>query len=392
MALQDRPDLFDGPGSLLESSHQHGINLTVSYTEFAQGLVVGDSSNIWPLGGTMRGKATLDGAKLDLWKGFLLNMTGELNNGTNVNGMGGTILVENTALAFPQDGGTRGDFSLNFTKKFGDRISLRIWNFDLFNAPSHTPPLGGGGLDTFWNIAFAAPPSGVLPLYMAGGHAGISTKPATITQMLYDPTNAQKKAGLQEWGTQGMTGRIYARFRAKTWSLPGYHTLTFASSSQARLNLEDFPQLLPPPESRNVLSAKSGYYFGSYAVQQYSHQNKRRESTGWGMSAQLSITDSNPNPLGGSALVDLGGTGLLEGRPLDRAGVSCFHYYSSDALKHGLENTVNFKLGDERGMEALYNLAVTRWLCIASDFQVIQPGNRSFTSELYAGMSWQLRF
>ncbi|MGB9432223.1 MAG: carbohydrate porin [Candidatus Acidiferrum sp.] len=392
MALQDRPGLFDGPGSPLESLRQHGINLTVSYTEFGQGLVVGDSNNSWRLGGKMLGKATLDGAKLHLWKGFSINMTGELNNGANVNGMGGTILVENTALAFPQDAGTGGDFSLNFTQKFGDRISLSVGKFDMINAPSRTPILGGGGLDTFWNIAFAAPPSGVLPPYVTGGTLSISTRPATITLMLYDPTNAQQKAGLKGWGTQGITGRISARFPAKIWSLPGYHTLTFASSSQTGLDLEDIPQLLLPPESGNVLSAKSGYYFGSYAVQQYLHQDKSREGTGWGMFAQLSISDSNPNPLGGSALVGLGGTGLLEGRPLDRAGIGYFHYYFSDALKRGLENTVNFKLGDEQGMEAFYNFAVTRWFRIAADFQVLQPGNRNFTNELYAGISGQLRF
>jgi porin len=392
IALQDRPGLLDGPDSPLENLRQHGIALTVSYTEFGQGLVVGDGNNSWRLGGKMLGKAILDGTKFHLWKGFSINMTGELNNGANVNGVGGTILMENGALAFPQDGGTGGDFSLNFTQKFGNRISLSVGKFDMINAPSRTPILGGGGLDTFWNIAFAAPPSGVLPPYMMGGNVSISTKPATITLMLYDPTNVQQKAGLKGWGTQGITGRISARFPAKIHSLPGYHTLTFASSSQTGLNLEDIPQLLLPPESPNILSAKSGYYFGSYAVQQYFHQDKSREDAGWGTFAQLSISDSNPNPLAGNVLVGLGGTGILEGRPLDRAGIGYFHYYFSDALKRGLENTINFKLGDEQGMEAFYNLAVMRWFRIAADFQVIQPGNRSFTNELYAGISGQLRF
>ena len=79
-------------------------------------------------------------------------------------------------------------------------------------------------------------------------------------------------------------------------------------------------------------------------------------------------------------------------RPLDRAGIGYFHYFFSDALKRGLENLIDFKLGDEQGMEAFYNFAVVRWFRIAADVQVIQPGDRSFSNELYAGISGQVKF
>ena len=255
--MQNRPGLLDGPGSPLESLRQRGIDLTVTYTEFGQGLVAGDGNHSWRLGGKMLGKMTLDGAKLHLWRGFSINLTGELNDGANVNGMGGSVLIQNTALAFPQDVGTGGDLSLNVTQRFGERVSLSIGKFDMINAPSRTPILGGGGLDTFWNIAFAAPPSGVLPPYMTGGNLSISTKPGTFTFMLYDPTNAQQKAGLKGWGTQGITGRVSARFPAKIHNLQGFHTFTFAASSQTGLNLEDIPQLILPPESAQNFKCKS---------------------------------------------------------------------------------------------------------------------------------------
>jgi len=392
IALQNRPGLLDGPGSPLETLRQRGIDLTVTYTEFGQGLAAGDGNHSWRLGGKMLGKMVLDGSKLHLWKGFSINLTGELNDGANVNGTGGTVLVKNTALAFPQDVGTGGDLSLNFTQRFGERVALSIGKFDMINAPSRTPILGGGGLDTFWNIAFAAPPSGVLPPYMTGGNLSISTKPATFTFMLYDPTNAQQKAGIRGWGTQGITGRLSARFPAKIRNLQGFHTLTFAASSQTGFDLEDIPQLILPPESQKILNAKTGYYFGSYAVQQYFRQDKSRPGTGWGLFAQFSISDANPNPLAGNILAGLGGTGFLRKRPLDRAGIGYFHYYFSDALKRGLENTIDFKLGDEQGMEAFYNFAVMRWFRIAADVQIIQPGDRSFSNEVYAGISGQLKF
>ncbi len=392
VSLQNRPGLFDGPGSPLEELRTRGIDLSVSYTEFGQGLLAGDGNHSWRLGSKMLGKMILDGSKLHLWKGFTTNLTGELNDGANVNGMGGTVLIENTALAFPQDVGTGGDLSLNVTQRIGERISFSIGKFDMINAPSRTPILGGGGLDTFWNIAFAAPPSGVLPPYVTGGNIAINTKPATFTFMLYDPTNAQQKVGLGGWGTQGITGRISARFLAKIRGLQGFHTFTFAASSQTGVNLEDIPQLQLPRESRNILGEKTGYYFGSYAVQQYLRQDKSRPGTGWGLFTQLSISDSNPNPLAGNVLVGIGGTGFMSKRPFDRAGIGYFRYFFSDALKRGLEDTINFKLRDEQGLEAFYSFALTRWFRIAADLQVVEPGDRNFSTEVYAGVSGQLRF
>ena len=43
-------------------------------------------------------------------------------------------------------------------------------------------------------------------------------------------------------------------------------------------------------------------------------------------------------------------------------------------------------------MEPFYNLAIVRWFRVAADFQVIQPGNGSYSTEFYAGISGQLRF
>lgn len=391
VAWRDRPGLLDGPGSVLEDLRQRGINLSISYTEFGQSLVAGEGDHGWRFGGKMLAKGVLDGPKLHLWRGFSINFTGELNNGTNVNGAGGTILLENTALSFPEYSGTGGDFSLNVTQKVNDTVSFSIGKFDMINAPSRTPILGGGGLDAFWNIAFAAPPSGVLPPYVTGGNVSFTTRIATVTLMLYDPTNSQQKAGIRGWGTQGITGRVSARVPAKIGNLAGFHTFTFATSSQTGLNLEDVPDLSLPPESHSIMGTKTGYYFGSYAVQQYLHQNQDRPGGGWGLFAQLSISDSNPNPLAGNVLVGLGGTGFLEKRPLDRAGVGYFHYFFSDALKRGLQSSIGFTLRDEQGMEAFYNFAVTRWFRIAADFQIIQPGNGSLNTQYYAGLSAQLR-
>ncbi len=85
-------------------------------------------------------------------------------------------------------------------------------------------------------------------------------------------------------------------------------------------------------------------------------------------------------------------SGFLQKRPFDRPGVGYFRYFFSAALKRGLENTLHFQLGDEQGMEAFYSFAVLRWFRVAADLQVIEPGDRSFNTKVYAGISGQVRF
>lgn len=98
--------------------------------------------------------------------------------------------------------------------------------------------------------------------------------------------------------------------------------------------------------------------------------------------ALLSISDSNANPLAGSALVGVGGAGFFSKRPLDRAGIGYFHCFFSDAITHGLEHAINLKLGNEQGMEAFYNFALTRWFRIATDLQLVQPRNLNYGTEV----------
>jgi porin len=71
-------------------------------------------------GGKFTLKLDVDGAKLGLWSGFSANLIGEYQWGANVDGYGGTLLPVNTALTFPQDGGSGGDISLVFTQRFAE--------------------------------------------------------------------------------------------------------------------------------------------------------------------------------------------------------------------------------------------------------------------------------
>ena len=68
-----------------------------------------------------------------------------------------------------------------------------------------------------------------------------------MTLMLYDPTNAQQKAGIRGWGTQGITGRISARIPAKIGNFAGYPHFYLRDIKSDRIELgRHSPTFLTP--------------------------------------------------------------------------------------------------------------------------------------------------
>jgi hypothetical protein len=73
---------------------------------------------------------------------------------------------------------------LTLTQKFGSNVSITLGKFNMLDAATKTPIMGGGGETTFWNTAFAAPISGVTPPYIIGGLLALKTEPATFSLLL----------------------------------------------------------------------------------------------------------------------------------------------------------------------------------------------------------------
>jgi hypothetical protein len=89
--------------------------------------------------------------------------------------------------------------------------------------------------------------------------------------------------------------------------------------------------------------------------------------------------------------VGIGGTRLIPGRPQDRFGVVYFRYSFSHDLTDGLRS-IGLDLGDEHGGELFYNVAVTPWLRLTGDLQIIAPGNECRDTAVLAGLHGQIKF
>jgi porin len=392
MTLRDRPSLLDGPGSPITLMREHGVDLGVTYTGFTQSLISGQGDQRWRFGGKLLSKLNLDGRALGLWQGFSLNLVGEWNQGLNVNRAGGTIFNPNTALAFPQNGGSGADLSITLTQSFHERVSLSVGKFNMLDLASGTPLVSGGGVEGFWNIGLAGPFSGLGVPYATGASLSIRTDTAQTSFMIYDPRNSQQRAGIRGWGQEGVTGRFSVTLPAKLAARSGYHTFAVIGSSKTGLNFADIPQLVLPEGSGTSVGTKKGVWYAGYSVQQYVWQDPNRPGAGWGFFGQFGFGDNNPNPLNWMAVAGISGTGLIPGRPLDRFGSGFYQYHLSSELLGGLQALGIDVLRAEKGWETFYTFAITPWFRLTADIQVVTPGDRRRDTAVFVGFGTQVRF
>ena len=161
---------------------EHGITIAPRVTQFYQGMPAGDGDHSFEYGGKADLLLNADMAKLGFWDGLSMTVHAEENFGHSVNGFGGTIAPVNAALLFPGiEGPDRYDLSSVYLRQtLGDSVSLLFGKINMIDLAASKPFMGGAGIDSFWNVVFAAPPSGLVPPYLFGTILTVRTKPATF--------------------------------------------------------------------------------------------------------------------------------------------------------------------------------------------------------------------
>ncbi len=349
IAILDRETLLDGADGPKQALRARGIIVDGSLTQFYQGVVSGDGNKAWQYGGKGDLIVTLDGHKLGLWQGFYVNVHQEWVYGEDANSQGdGSVFPVNTALGLPPLGGSDRDTSVTVTQNFGRGLTVSAGKFNLLDAAAKTPLMGGGGLETFLNVALAAPISGVTPPYIVGAIATLKTEPAIFTLMVYDPRNAQSWDVIEHPFADGTTISLGMTVPTKFAGLNGYYGMRGIYSSKSGLDLANIPQLIIPSQGDEILS-KDGYWYLGWTVQQYLYQDSRNPAVGWGFFSDIGISDGNPNPFAWHVVAGIGGNNTAPGRQQDRWGIAYFKYGWSNDLLAGLKQ-IGLTYADESGV------------------------------------------
>ena len=384
-SLVTQPSLADTPDGPKEQLRKYGVQPDLWVTQICQGILTGSPPHSSACGGKLDAFLRIDSEKLGFWKGFHIATQFEQYTGNTINNSTGTLLPVSAIQAFVQPNYYHNTLTLFVTQKIDENLSISAGKVNMMTLAAETPILGGGGWETFLNRAFAVPKTGigitapgtladrviVSPTYTLGTLVNLKTTIGKFMIAVADPRNAEDPKVIQHPFERGVALTAGYTLPLKIFDLQGYHTIRAAYSDARGFDLNDFDGLKARISQGQPLT-KKGYWFAGYSVQQYMMQSQTNSSVGWGLFTNVSISDGNPNPVKWSLLTGLAGNNLFEGRENDKWGVGYYHYGLSQSLINGLQNVKIYRRS-EGGVECFYNYALTPWVQLSADIQIVDP-------------------
>lgn len=404
--LSKQNTLGDVPGGFKDIARKYGVDSQIWTTQIYQGITSGEDGGVSRYGGKVDSFFKITPEKIGLLPGFQLDVQYEHYFGLDVNRLDDALVPVNTAQAYLRAGGYHSALSIIGTQKLSNELSVTIGKFNLMTLASRTPLIGGGGLNTFMNRAFALPSTGVSYTsdrggpgdrvvlsspYSLGGMAEYKTNLLSLDVFLTDPRSAQSPRVIQRPFEEGVAIGGGIGLKTSLASLNGTHMFRGAYSNATGINLSEISDFSGRLNSINGLSIKKGYWFSSYYFTQNLVQSISDPEKGWGVFGLYTLSDGNPTPIKWSMLVGIAGDNIVEGRRDDRWGVGFYHFGVSQQLLTSLQQ-LNDPRKSEGGIEAFYNLALNKWSFLSADFQVINPWNPGKPIQSLMSLRMQTRF
>lgn len=270
----------------------------------------------------------------------------------------------NTAALFPStDTPVTALTGVKITQALSE--SLLVFGGKINTLDGFSQPFTGGarGTDGFMNVGMIAPVVALRTIPYSTFGAGfvylVGPEPV-LSVMVLDPNNTPTVNGFDTFFNRGVSVIGTANLPTKFLGLPGHQGAGFTYSNSKYAALDDLPFFvverlrgeLPP------LPRETGSWSLFYMFDQTLGADPCDPKRSWGMFGNLGIADGNPSPVRWAANVGLGGVSPFRSRPLDRFGVGYFYVGVSESLKNFAPRLV--PLGDDQGVEAFYNIGVTK--------------------------------
>jgi len=231
----------------------------------------------------------------------------------------------------------------------------------------------GKGDSQFLNLAFNFNPVALITPYSTLG-AGIIILPgktpddAVISLGAFDPNGQPGTAGFNTLGQDGTLFAGEARVRTDFFGLTGHQLLGGIYSDKLYTSLNQNFRLIVQTRQ---LQPTSGSWCVYYNFDQYVYQTSSQtgKDQGWGVFGRFGAADSHSNPIQYFWSIGIGGKGMIQSRPHDGFGIG---YYNSTISNANVPSFLG--LGNEWGLEAFYNVAITPWCQLTPDVQYIDGG------------------
>ena len=236
----------------------------------------------------------------------------------------------------------------------------------------------GKGDTQFMNLAFNANPVILLTVpysTLGGGFIILPTKDpkAAIVSLMVLQTNGEAStSGFSDLHSNQLTFAGEARVRTNFFGLTGHQLIGGAYSNKTFTSLNQSLRFFI--ETRD-LEKQDGSWNIYYNFDQYLYETEKGSGKGVGIFGRFGVSDGNPNPMHFFVSFGVGGKGIIPSRPLDQFGIGYYYIDVNSPKFTGPFATRDF-LRDESGFEAFYNFAITPWMKLTPDIQVIRPAQK----------------
>jgi porin len=365
-----------------------GVTLDMSLTQSAQGIVHGGKDTGWQYGGG-RGDINVmfDTQKLGLWPGGFLNVEAEGNFipadtlRKSINGRAGSLMPVNSSQFYPTPAGDNFNLpALNFTQFLSPYFGLTIGKYATLTstAGDMNEFAHGKGDSQFMNLALNANPIILTTIPYSTLGAGVIALPtkdphqAIVSFMVLSSTGQASTSGFDDLDGNNLTFVGEGRVRTDFFGLTGHQLFGAAFSNRNFSSLDQNARFI---FENGAFEGKKGSWNIHYNFDQYLYEPKKGSGEGIGVFGRFGASDGNPNFVHFFYSLGIGGKGVIPNRHNDRYGFGFYYIDVNNPKLQGLFQTTKL-LRDEYGFEAFYNVAITPWLLLTPDIQVVRGAQR----------------
>src|SRR5687768_16089295 len=367
---------------------EKGVTIDMSLTQAAQGIVHGGKDTGWQYSGG-RGDVNfmLDTQKLGLWPGGFLTVEAEGNFipadtfRKSINGRAGSLMPVNSSQIYPTPAGDNFNLpALNFAQFLSPYFGLVIGKLATMTSTSGDMNefAHGKGDSHFMNLALNINPVLLLTVPYSTLGTGLIVLPtrdpkqAILTLFLMSSTGSASTSGFDDLDGNNLTVVGEGRVRTGFFGLTG-HQLFGASFSNRKFSSID--QNSRFVFENGALEGKKGSWNIHYNFDQYLYEPKKGSGEGIGVFGRFGASDGNPNFMHFFYSLGIGGKGVIPTRERDRFGLG---FYYIDVKNPHLQGVFRDRklLRDEYGFETFYNIAITPWLYLTPDIQVVRGAQK----------------
>jgi porin len=369
-----------------------GVTIDMSLTQAAQGIVHGGKDTGWQYGGG-RGDINLhlDTQKLGLWPGGFLTLEAEGNFIPadkllkSANGRTGALMFVNSNQAYPMPAGDNFNLpALNFTQFLSPYFGLTIGKYAVVtsNSGDMNEFAHGKGDTQFMNLALNVNPIllTTVPYSTLGtGMIVLPTKDpnqAIVSFLVLSTTGKASTSGFEDLNGNNLTFIGEGRVRTDFFGLTGHQLFGAAFSNRRFGSIDQSARFI---FENGAFENKKGSWNIHYNFDQYFYEPKKGSGEGVGVFGRFGASDGNPNFMHYFYSLGLGGKGVIPTRSNDRYGFGFYYIDVNNPKLTGIFNSTKL-LRDEYGFEAFYNIAITPWLQLTPDIQVVRGAQKNTVS------------